>query len=488
MVTTSAPSGTRIAVVGSGYVGTVVACCFAWLGHHVVGVESDRGKLRALRRGRLPFYEPGLEDLLAAGLASGDLRFTDDYHDALRHVEAVFLCIGTPSAPDGSVDTRGIEAAAHAVGIALSAPAVLVTKSTIPIGGARRVMAVLEGALHQRNGDAPAVHLVHNPEFLREGSAVRDFLHPDRLVLGSEEAEALQTVARLYRPILDQSFRGGEPGSLPGFLATDVVTAETVKYACNAFLATKISFINEMSRICDLVGADIEDVAVGMGLDTRISPEFLKAGLGWGGSCFTKDLSALITIARSHGHDSALLSAAMLVNEGQRTAAVQRLATALGSLEGTRIGLLGLAFKPGTDDVRDAPALDVAARLLGLGATVTAYDPVVSSVPLPGLTVVTDPHDVATGADAVVVATEWPDFLLLDLGDLRRRMRGDVLLDGRNLFDRSEAVAAGFRHLAIGRPTSNVTRLPIIGDPRDDVGVVDSAPISEKRRWSRAAR
>ena len=455
------PASARMAVVGNGYVGTVVACCFAWLGNYVVGVESDPRKLETLRAGHLPFYEPDLGNLLAAGLESGSLQFTDDYFDALRAVEAVFLCVGTPSAPDGSVDMRGIEAAAQAVGSALSVPTVLVTKSTIPVGGARHLMAVLEGVLRQRSGDAPTVRLIHSPEFLREGSAVRDFLHPDRLVLGGDEADALQVVTRLYRPILDQSFRGGEPSRLPGFLATDLVTAETVKYASNAFLATKISFINEMARICDLVGADIEDVAVGMGLDKRIAPEFLKAGLGWGGSCFPKDLSALLTTARSHGYDPDLLSAAVLVNERQRATAVQRLAGALGSLEGSRIGLLGLAFKPGTDDVRDAPALDLAARLLDLGATVSAYDPVVSSVHLPGLTVVTDPQDVATGADAIVVATDWPDFLLLSLSDLRRRMRGDVLLDGRSLFDRAQAEEAGFRHLAFGRPSRTVARQPV---------------------------
>ena len=215
-------------MVGSGYVGTVVACCFAWLGHRVVGVETDPRKLDALRAGCLPFHEPGLANLLAAGLQNGSLHFTDDY-DALRSVEAVFLCVGTPSAPDGSVDTQAIEAAVHAVGRALSTQAVIVTKSTIPIGGARRLIAVLKGALGQRNGDAPTVRLVHNPEFLREGSAVRDFLHPDRVVLGSDEAEALQVVNRLYRQILDQSFPGGEPNRLPGFLTTDVITAETIK-------------------------------------------------------------------------------------------------------------------------------------------------------------------------------------------------------------------------------------------------------------------
>ena len=474
----------RVAVVGSGYVGTVVASCFAWIGHDVIGVEADRSKLEVLRAGRLPFHEPGLEDLLVAGLRSGHLRFTDDYYDALSRVDAVFLCVGTPSAPDGSADMGAMEAAARAVGGAVNGPVVIVTKSTIPIGGAHRVLAAVQESLRQCNGDRPSVRLVHNPEFLREGSAVSDFFRPDRLVIGSDDAEALRSLTRLYRPILDQSFPGGDPSHTPGFLATDLITAETVKYASNAFLATKISFINELANICDLVGADIDDVAVGMGLDHRISPGFLRAGLGWGGSCFGKDLSALVATARRLGHDPHLLSATMLVNQRQRAGVVQRLNTILGSLRGRRVGLLGLAFKPGTDDVRDAPGLDLAVRLLDLGTTVTAYDPVVSSVSLPGLTVAADPYEVGSGADAIVLVTEWPEFLLLDLASLRRRMRGDVLLDGRNLFDGAQAALAGFRYLAIGRPSKSLLeRVVTLDEEVVDVDV-DGAARPENGDWS----
>jgi UDP-glucose/GDP-mannose dehydrogenase family, NAD binding domain/UDP-glucose/GDP-mannose dehydrogenase family, central domain len=271
----------RIAVIGSGYVGTVVASCFAWLGHDTVGVEVDKRKLEVLNAGHIPFYEPGLEDLVAAGLESCRLRFTDDYLEALSRVDAVFLCVGTPRGRDGSPDMRAIEAAGRAVGRVLEEPAIIVTKSTVPVGGAFRVRAIIEET-RRRNGYAPTVSLVHNPEFLREGSAIRDFLHPDRVIVGSDETGPLETISRVYQPILDQSFPGGERNRIPGFLATDIITAETLKYASNAFLATKISFINEIACICDLVGANINDVAAGMGFDRRIAPEFLKAGIGWG--------------------------------------------------------------------------------------------------------------------------------------------------------------------------------------------------------------
>lgn len=465
----------RIAVIGSGYVGTVVASCFAWLGHDTVGVEVDKRKLEVLNAGQIPFYEPGLAELVAAGLESCRLRFTDDYPEALSRVDAVFLCVGTPRGRDGSPDMRAIEAAGRAVGMALKEPAIIVTKSTVPVGGAFRIRTIVEET-RRRNGYTPAVSLVHNPEFLREGSAIRDFLHPDRVIVGSDDTGPLQTISRLYQPILDQSFPGGELNRIPGFLATDIITAETVKYASNAFLATKISFINEIACICDLVGANINDVAAGMGFDRRIAPEFLKAGIGWGGSCFGKDLSALIAMARTYGHDPRLLSATMLVNERQRGAAIRHLGIALGSLRDRRIGLLGLAFKPGTDDIRDAPALDLAARLHSLGASVVGYDPVVSSTPWPELTIVADPHTVAAGADAIVLATEWPSFALLNLGDLRRRMRGNVLLDGRSFFNRADAEAAGFRYLTMGQSSHWFSqRFRQIAEEEVDVGASGSA-------------
>ena len=346
--------------------------------------------------------------------------------------------------------------AARSVAAAVRHPVTVVTKSTIPLGAARSVWTVLQDTLVQRNGQAAPVTLVHNPEFLREGSAIGDFLHPDRVVLGSEDAHALRLVADLYRPILQQSFNGADPTKRPGLLCTDLTTAEAVKYASNAFLATKISFINELANICDLVGADVTGVATGMGLDHRIGAEFLSAGLGWGGSCFGKDLSSLITTARREGYEPALLTATVEVNKQQHDVLVDKLARHFDCLAGRRIGLLGLAFKPGTDDLRDSPALEVAERLLSRGAEVIAYDPLVSSVShVPGLAVVGDPYEVAADADAVVLATDWPDFLLLDLAKLRARMRGNVFLDGRNVFDHYMMDAAGLHYEPVGRPKAS---------------------------------
>jgi UDPglucose 6-dehydrogenase len=447
------PKVYRVAVVGTGYVGTVVAACFAHLGYEVTGIETDTAKLIQLQVGQIPFHEPGLEDLVNSCLRAGRLRFTADYADGMAGADAVFVCVGTPPLPDGTADMSALNDAVRSVAAAVRHPVTVVTKSTIPLGAAQSVCTVLQDMLVQRNGQAAPVTLVHNPEFLREGSAIGDFLRPDRVVLGSEDAQAVRLVADLYRPILQQSFNGADPTKRPGLLCTDLTTAEAVKYASNAFLATKISFINELANICDLVGADVTSVATGMGLDHRIGAEFLSAGLGWGGSCFGKDLSSLITTARREGYEPALLTATVEVNKQQHDVLVDKLIRHLDCLAGRRIGLLGLAFKPGTDDLRDSPALEVAERLLHRGAEVIAYDPLVSGVShVPGLTVVGDPYDVATDADAVVLATDWPDFLLLDLAKLRVRMRGNVFLDGRNVFDHYMMDAAGLSYEPVGRP------------------------------------
>jgi UDPglucose 6-dehydrogenase len=443
----------RLAVVGTGYVGTVVAACFAHLGYEVTGIEADTAKLAQLRVGQIPFHEPGLEELVNSCLHAGRLRFTADYAEGITGADAVFLCVGTPPLPDGRANMSALNEAARSVAAAVRNPVTVVTKSTIPLGAARSVWAVLQDTLMQRNGQAVPVTLVHNPEFLREGSAIGDFLHPDRVVLGSDDAHAVRLVADLYRPILQQSFNGADATKRPGLLCTDPTTAEAVKYASNAFLATKISFINELANICDLVGADVTGVATGMGLDHRIGAEFLSAGLGWGGSCFGKDMSSLITTARSEGYEPALLTATVEVNTQQQDLLVDKLSRHLDGLVGRRIGLLGLAFKAGTDDLRDSPALEVAERLLDRGAEVIAYDPLVSRVPdVPRLAVVGDPYEVAADADAVVLATDWPDFLLLDLAKLRAGMRGNVFLDGRNVFDHHMMEAAGLHYEPVGRP------------------------------------
>jgi UDPglucose 6-dehydrogenase len=438
----------RVAVVGSGYVGTVVAASLASVGRRVVGLETDEHKLEILRSGRAPFFESGLDDLLAPAQASGMLRFTGDATDAMESSDVVFLCVGTPADLDGRPDMRYVEQAAHAVGAASDGHHVLVTKSTVPIGSGTWLRGILEEAC------TVGMRVVSNPEFLREGSAVTDFLHPERVVLGSDDSDAIDTVAEVYGPILEQSFDGNSSAvsSQPPLIRTTLATAETVKYAANAFLATKVSFINEIANICELVGADVVEVATAVGLDGRVGQRFLEAGIGWGGSCFGKDLSALASIADDYGYQAQLLEAAISVNQRQRGIVVEKLQRNLKILRGRRIGLLGVAFKPGTDDTRDSPAVDVACRLARHGAVVVAHDPMVQAVTdAPGLRLLDDPYEVADRADALVITTDWPDYLSLDFPRLAARMRGDYLLDARNMFDPSVVEAAGLGYECIGR-------------------------------------
>lgn len=445
----------RVAVVGAGYVGAVVAAAFAALGRQVVGLEVDGAKLRSLRAGRVPFYENGLEDLVRQGLESGRLRFTDDAGEAVGPSDVVFLCVGTPSNGNGA-DLGPLMAAARSIGGALDRHRVVVIKSTVPVGTVGRLASVLEEALPgQVVGDRP-FSLVSNPEFLRQGSAVTDFLRPERVVVGSDDPEALDVVTDLYRPILEQSFPEGDRSRRPALVRTTLATAEAIKYASNAFLATKISFINELANVCELTGADVTVVSASMGLDPRIGPRFLDAGVGWGGSCFGKDLEALIATAREQGYEAELLRAVVGVNRRQRLMVVERLRWVLGGLQDQRVGLLGLAFKPGTDDLRDAPSVTIASRLLAEGAEVVAHDPIVADLPsLPEARLVGDPYEVAEDAAAIVLVTDWPEYVGLDLDLLRSRMRGSLLVDGRNLFDPSAATAAGFRYEGIGRVSSD---------------------------------
>ena len=345
-----------------------------------------------------------------------------------------------------------VATAARSIGAALDRHHVLVTKSTVPIGSGRWLTSVIEDALPPGTDPDAAFSVVSNPEFLREGSAIDDFLFPDRVVIGSDDPRALDLVAAIYRPIVDQQFPGADAERRPPIVRTTLATAETVKYASNAFLATKISFINEIANICDLVGADVSEVATALGLDPRIGSRFLEAGVGWGGSCFGKDLSALITTAEQYGYESALLRAAVSVNARQRRLVVEKLRRHLKILQGQRIGLLGLAFKPCTDDLRDSPAVEIATTLLRAGAVVSAHDPLVTVVPhCVGLKLVDDPYLAAERADALVLMTEWPDYLALDLEQLRSRMRGDLVIDGRNLLDPAAVEAAGLSYQGIGR-------------------------------------
>jgi UDPglucose 6-dehydrogenase len=441
-----------VCVVGSGYVGTVVAACLASLGREVVALETDPAKRQQLEQGRAPFFETGLAPLLREGLCSRNLRFTGDAEDAIGSADFVFFCVGTPSGDDGHTDVSSLAASAHAVAAAMEGATVLVTKSTVPIGSGHWLETIVEDAIPVAKRDRVSFSVVSNPEFLRQGSAVDDFLHPDRVVLGGDDAGAVEQVVELYRPILEQSFNGGRRDRMPVLVRTALTSAETVKYASNAFLALKVSFVNEIANICELVGADVTEVAYALGLDDRIGPRFLDSGVGWGGSCFGKDLGELVAAAADHGYDARLLRAVTDVNLWQRQLVVKKLRRRLHGLRGRRIGLLGLAFKPGTDDLRDAPAVDIAATLLQHGALVAAHDPVVESVPgLKDVRVVDDPYDVAERADAVVLLTEWPEYLELELESIRDRMRGTLFLDGRSVFDPAKVASAGLRYEGIGR-------------------------------------
>lgn len=418
----------------------------------MIAVEVDETRLAALNQGRVSFYEPGLDEIVASAVAAGRLHLTSDMRQALDSVPIVFLCLGTPAGMSGDADLTAYRLAAQTIGATASKHHILIIKSTVPVGAGRVIEGWCEAAAAERgDGACPTFTVVSNPEFLREGRAVRDFLHPDRVVIGGEDERALSQVAQLYQPILRQDFSGGDRHH-PVLIRTASATAEMIKYAANAFLATKVSFINEIANICELTDADVVQVARGIELDRRIGPGCLDAGLGWGGSCLGKDLTALISHAEDHGYKAELLSASLSLNARQRSRVVERLRRRLGVLANRHITLLGLSFKPDTDDLRDAPAVRVAQELLGADATVAAYDPSVPDVPLvPGLIMAGSAYDAAEQADAVVITTQWSEFLQLDFDKLRARMRGTLLLDGRNCLDPHSVAASGLNYEGIGR-------------------------------------
>ena len=427
-----------IAVVGVGYVGLVTSACFADLGNRVVALDIDAGRIAGLQRGEMPIYEPGLEELVERNVRSGRLQFTTSYVEALRSAEFVFIAVGTPSGVDGEADLQHVQAVAQSIARAMDHPLVIVNKSTVPVGTGDWVADILRGTQPKPIPFA----VVSCPEFLREGSAIQDFMSPARTVLGSLDAEAAEKVAQLHLPLRAP------------IVITDLRTAEMIKYASNAFLATKISFINEIANVCEALGADIKEVATGMGYDPRIGRAFLEAGLGYGGSCFPKDVKALAYMAAEKGRHPQLLEAVMDINADSRRRIVERVQDLLGGLRGKTIGLLGLTFKPNTDDLREAPALEIARRLQADGAAVRAYDPV--GMPraeglLPGVHMAADAYDLADGCDAVIVCTEWNEFKNLDLKRLHDRMRQPVIVDGRNIYDPNEMAAFGFHYRGVGR-------------------------------------
>jgi UDPglucose 6-dehydrogenase len=429
----------KICVVGTGYVGLVTGTCFADLGNRVTCLDIDVGRISKLNEGKMPIYEPGLEQLVAQNVHAGRLVFTCDFELALKEAEFAFIAVGTPSGVDGEADLQYVRSAAEMIADIVNHPIIVVNKSTVPVGTGDWVADIIK---KRRGGKELECNVVSNPEFLREGSAINDFMNSDRVVLGSTNRDAANRVAQLYLTL-----------RCP-ILITDLRTAEMIKYASNAFLATKISFINEIANMCEELGADVNEVALGMGYDKRIGPAFLTAGLGWGGSCFPKDVKALAHMAVLHGTHPQLLQAVMDINRNQRRRVVYQLRKALGSLDEKTIGVLGISFKPNTDDIREAPVLEVIHLLENEGASIRAYDPQAmenAAATLPRITLCNNPYEVAQGADALLLATEWNEFKQLDFARIYGLMRQPILMDGRNAWDPEQVRSLGFTYFGVGR-------------------------------------
>jgi UDPglucose 6-dehydrogenase len=452
----------RVMVVGCGYVGLVTGACLAHIGHQVVCVDKNEERVSTLSEGWVPFYEPGFSEFLAR--TASRLHFTTELAPAVREVDMVFIAVDTPQGEDGSADLSNVATVARTIGRVLSGshrehPLIVVNKSTVPVGSGDYVsMLIRDGAEEVGNGSANFL-VASNPEFLREGTALYDSLFPDRIVVGADSREALDSLRALYKPIIEQSFStelDPRPKVAIPFVTTDLASAEMLKYAANAFLATKISFINEISNLCEMVGADVGSVAYGIGLDRRIGSRFLSAGIGWGGSCFPKDIAALRSMACEYdGYQPMLLDAVVAVNERQRKHVISKLQRELRTLKGKRIALLGLSFKPNTDDLREAPSLKIAHALHSLGARVVGYDPVAGKATMTRssgmLKVVFDPYEALAGAHAAVVVTDWDEFRALDLERAASLMhKPPLLVDGRNALDVREVEAAGIRYRGFG--------------------------------------
>ncbi|HTN44276.1 MAG TPA: UDP-glucose/GDP-mannose dehydrogenase family protein [Nitrospiria bacterium] len=431
----------HIAVVGTGYVGLVTGACFAEFGVHVTCVDKDVEKIEALRKGQIPIYEPGLAEMVAKNRAGGRLDFTTDIAGAVRGALAVFIAVGTPPRGDGSANLAYVESVAETIARHLDSYKLIITKSTVPVGTGERLRKIIGKNLKEHLD----FDIVSNPEFLREGSAIEDFLRPNRVVIGTNSPQAEAIMKNLYRPL----YLIETP-----FIVTDVATAEMIKYASNAFLATKISFINEMANLCEKVGADVHQVAKGMGLDGRIGPKFLHPGPGFGGSCLPKDTLALVQMARQNECELELLNAVIRVNAKQKAVMVQKILQALGGADGKNLAVLGLAFKPNTDDIREAPAIEIIQTLVKAGVKIRAYDPAAMHEArkiLKEIRYCEDPYDTAEDADAVVLITEWNEFRSLDLSRLRQSVRNPIFIDLRNVYDEQRMKQAGFRYVGVGR-------------------------------------
>jgi UDPglucose 6-dehydrogenase len=459
----------RVCVIGTGYVGLVTGACLAHIGHDVICIDNNEAKVKLMQSGQSPIFEPGLSEIMQSAIQADRLKFSSDLAAGVEHGQILFIAVGTPALPNGDSDTRYVEAVARGIGSCLQGGyKVIVNKSTVPIGSGDWVRMLILDGIAERQAEAVTAgggvatrepeyefDVISNPEFLREGSAMYDTFNPDRIVLGGNSERATGMMKELYAPIISREFAEDKSAALVPVVTTDLSSAEMIKYAANAFLATKISFINEVANICDRVGADVTQVAKGIGLDSRIGNKFLNAGLGWGGSCFPKDVSALIHTADDYGYEAQLMKAAVAVNERQRSITLEKLQQVLKILKGKTVGLLGLTFKPDTDDLRDAPALVLIENLARLGAKVKAYDPIISQTGmrhgLSDVIVETDPERLADGCDALVLVTEWQEFLNFDYAKMSKLMAAPVMIDGRNFLDQQALEAIGYRYIGIGR-------------------------------------
>ena len=430
----------NICVVGVGYVGIITAACFADLGNKVVGLDIDKSKIAGLKKGVMPIYEPGLKELIDRNVQADRITFTTSYKDGLKDAEFVFIAVGTPSGVDGEADLQYVAAAARSIADHVRDGLIIINKSTVPVGTGDWVADIIR----EQNPDVGDFSVVSCPEFLREGSAIGDFMEPHRIVVGSLNPEAADKVAQLHLPLRSP------------IVVTDLRTAEMIKYASNAFLATKISFINEIANICEDLGADVMEVSNGMGFDPRIGPSFLNAGIGYGGSCFPKDVKALAYMAEKSGRHPQLLHSVMEINNDRRVMAVEQIKSMLGSedLSGKTIGMLGLSFKPNTDDMRDAPSVTIANILLKDGATVKAFDPIAmkeAAKQLPKVKMAENPYALAEGCDLLLVNTEWNEFRQLDLKRIKSAMNSPLLFDGRNIYEPVKMAELGFQYRGVGR-------------------------------------
>jgi len=446
----------NICVVGAGYVGLVTGSCLADIGHRVICIDNDEGKIRMLNAGQMPIYEPYLEDLVQQNRKRGSLTFSADLSRGAKDSEVIFICVGTPPLENGEADLSFVEKVTREVGATADSRKIVVEKSTVPVQTGEYIYRTLQIYSREEKGH---FDVASNPEFLREGSAVLDFFHPDRIVIGVDNRRTEEILRQIYLPILEGTFRCPvhspcAPATRPLFFVTDLKSAELIKHASNSFLATKISFINAIGEICERVGADVQKVAEGMGLDPRIGKEFLKAGLGFGGFCFPKDLQAFVRIAEKYGYDFALLKEAEKINKSRIDVAMEKLKKHLWVLREKTIAFLGLAFKPQTDDIRFAPAMELIRRLREEGCHIRAFDPQAmkkAASEIPEIFYGRDPYEVAEGAEALVLATEWPEFLDLDWDKMRRVMARPFILDGRNFLPRSRVTALGFEYVGMGR-------------------------------------